>query len=569
MAQASTTLLIKTEGVTEGYKDIGKLLGPLQGINHMLYNLNKALGISSKESKTYKESLNGATNAGKAAAAETKKLQQSLRAAAKDATNLANSGNILSKAFNFNQIRQALGTVKNDIKLVVNEVYSWIQAAEQQARAEGTLQNTLSRLGIKENIDDWKEWAGELQNVTTYGDEYILQLSKMAVQFTKNGASAKELTKTAMDMAAATGGDAKEAMNALLRAASGSDRTLKAYGIYLSDAEKEAFKTATTTEKMAIIIKKAKGQYSGFSEALANTPEGAIKQVKNIIGDIKENLGKVLNLPFVAYIKSIALGMQRVLGLTKDATNNIKVSGQITNILGKSLNVLPAILQDVTAGAKGIFFVFKGLMEAVNFVKLGIAGWGGIIAKITNNASMLKDMLDMGKTAENNISAYEKMYNSIGQGLDNFGKKLDGLDKEMEDTFKNTINSQNATTITQKWVDDLNAGMDKTGGVTVKVKPEVEALDLSDMFQGQVFDANSMQMMSEQALKIKQEYNDKLLNLEKVFIEQKKALDTMLNNAGDDPAQLQWLREQQLAIEQSYEQQKHDLKIQYAGQNNV
>ena len=372
MAQASTTLLIKTEGVTEGYKDIGKLLGPLQGINHMLYNLNKALGISTKESKAYKESLTGATNAGKAAATETKKLQQSLRAAAKDATNLATSGSTLSKAFNFNQIRQALSTVKNDIKLVVGEVYSWVQAAEKQAQAEGTLQNTLSRLGIKENINDWREWAGELQNATTYGDEYILQLANMATQFTKNGASAKELTKTAMDMAAATGGDAKEAMSALLRAASGSDKALKAYGVYLSDAEKEALKTASAAEKMAIVIEKAKGQYSGFSEALANTPEGAIKQIKNIVGDIKEKLGSVIALPFVSYLKAIALGLNKVFGLTDKATQNFKISGNVINVIGKSLNVLPAILQNVLSGAKGVFFVFKGLSQLVDFVKVSV-----------------------------------------------------------------------------------------------------------------------------------------------------------------------------------------------------
>lgn len=565
MAQASTTLLIKTEGVTEGYKDIGKLLGPLQGINHMLYNLNKALGISSKESKAYKESLNGATNAGKAAADETKKLQQSLRAAAKDATKLATSGNTLSKAFNFNQIRQALSTVKNDIGLVVNEIQSWIQASETQARVEGSLQASLERNNIKSHINDWRQWAAELQKVTTLGDEQILKLSNIAVQYTKNSGKAKELTKVAMDLAAATGKDATEAMTALLRACNGSERALQSMGVFLTDTEKETFKTATATEKLEIILAKTKKQYAGFSEALANTPEGAIKQVKNIVGDIKEQLGKVLNLPFVAFIKSISLGFQRVLGVTKDTTNNIKLAGQVTNIMGKSLSALPAVLQDIISGAKGIFFVFKGVMQAVNAIKISVAGVGIVISKITKDSELFKDSMDFGKQAENAIDAYEKMYKSFGQGVDDFSKKFDGLGDEMEKTFKNAINDQNSKTITQKWVDDLQAGLDQND---ITIKPKVEPLDLSNMFQGQVFDANSMQMMSEQALKIKQDFEQKSLQIEQQFMAQKQALKEMMGVAGDDPQQLQWIREQQIAIEQNYEQQKHDLKIQYAQQTN-
>lgn len=568
MAQASTTLLIKTEGVTEGYKDIGKLLGPLQGINHMLYNLNKALGISSKESKAYKESLNGATNAGKAAADETKKLQQNLRAAAKDATNLATSGNTLSKAFNFNQIRQALSTVKNDIGLVVNEIQSWIQASEIQARVEGSLQASLERNNIKSHINDWRQWAAELQKVTTLGDEQILKLSNVAVQYTKNSSKAKELTKVAMDLAAATGKDATEAMTALLRACNGSERALQSMGVFLTDTEKETFKTATATEKLEIILAKTKKQYAGFSEALANTPEGAIKQVKNIVGDIKEQLGKVLNLPFVAFVKSISLGFQRVLGVTKDTTNNIKLAGQVTNIMGKSLSALPAVLQDIISGAKGIFFVFKGLMQAVNAIKISIAGIGTVISRITKDSELFKDSMDFGKQAEKAIDAYEKMYKSFGQGVDDFSKKFDGLGEEMEKTFKNTINDQNSKTITQKWADDLQNGLDQAGDIKIKVKPEIEALDLSNMFQGQVFDASSMQMMSEQALKIKQDFEQKSLQIEQQFMAQRQALQEMMGVAGDDPQKLQWIREQQIAIEQNYEQQKHDLKIQYAQQTN-
>lgn len=572
MAQASTTLLIKTEGVTEGYKDIGKLLGPLQGINHLLYNLNKALGISTKESKAYKQSLEGTAQGAKAAADHTRKMQNDLRAAAKSVTTLNNSSKLMAASFNFNNIINSLSIFKNGIIQLGQEFLSLTTAAEKQARAEGQLQSSLQKFNISGTIDEYKRWASALQSVTTYGDEEILSLANQAAQYTKNEKLTKQLTESALNLAAATGQSAKDAMNGLLRAVNGQNRALQTMGVYLSDSEKETLKTASSAEKLAIIVGKVNQQYSGFAEAVANTPEGAIKQIQNIIGDIKEKLGSVIALPFVSYLKSIGLGLSRVLGLTDEATQNFKISGNVINVIGKSLNVLPSILQNVLSGAKGVFFVFKGLSQLVDFVKISVAGWGIAIAKIKGDAKMLNEMLDMGKSSEKAIENMEKMYNSFGILTDDFSNKLDGLGTEMEKAFTDSINKNNSVTITAKWFQDLQAGMDentnKDGGLKVKVKPEVEGLDFGNIFGDQVFDSESLSMQSEQALKIKEDFEAKSLEIEQRYIAQKQALDQMLGNASDNPEQLRWLKDQQLAVEADYEQRKHDLKIQYAAQTN-
>lgn len=572
MAQASTTLLIKTEGVTEGYKDIGKLLGPLQGINHLLYNLNKALGISTKESKAYKQSLEGTAQGAKAAADHTRKMQNDLRAAAKSVTNLNNSSKLMAASFNFNNIINSLSIFKNGIIQLGQEFLSLTTAAEKQARAEGQLQSTLQKFNISGTIDEYKQWASALQSVTTYGDEEILALANQAAQYTKNEKLTKKLTESALNLAAATGQNAKDAMNNLLRAANGQNRALQTMGVYLSDSEKETLKTASSTEKLAIIVGKVNQQYSGFAKAMANTPKGAIKQIQNIIGDIKEKLGGVIALPFVSYLKAIGLGLNKVLGLTDEAMQNFKISGNVINVIGKSLNVLPAILQNVLSGAKGVFFVFKGLSQLVDFVKISVAGWGIAIAKIKGDAKMLNEMLDMGKSSEKAIENMEKMYNSFGVLTDDFSNKLDGLGTEMENAFTDSINKNNSVTITAKWFQNLQAGLDenanKDGGLKVKVKPEVEGLDFGNIFGDQVFDSESLSMQSSQMLKIKEDFEAKSLEIEQRYIAQKQALDQMLGNASDNPEQLRWLKDQQLAVEEDYEQRKHDLKIQYATQTN-
>jgi hypothetical protein len=572
MAQASTTLLIKTEGVTEGYKDIGKLLGPLQGINHLLYNLNKALGISTKESKAYKQSLEGTAQGAKIAADNTRKMQNDLRAAAKSVTTLNNSSKLMAASFNFNNIINSLSIFKNGIIQLGQEFLSLTTAAEKQARAEGQLQSTLQKFNISGTIDEYKQWASALQSVTTYGDEEILSLANQAAQYTKNEKLTKQLTESALNLAAATGQNAKEAMNGLLRAVNGQNKALQTMGVYLSDSEKETLKTASSAEKLAIVVGKVKQQYAGFAEAMANTPEGAIKQIQNIIGDIKEKLGGVIALPFVSYLKAIGLGLNKILGLTDEATQNFKISGNVINVIGKSLNVLPSILQNVLSGAKGVFFVFKGLSQLVDFVKISVAGWGIAIAKIKGDAKMLNEMLDMGKSSEKAIENMEKMYNAFGVLTDDFSNKLDGLGTEMEKAFTDSINKNNSVSITAKWFKDLQAGMDenvnKDGGLKVKVKPEVEGLDFGNIFGDQVFDTESLSMQSSQMLKIKEDFEAKSLEIEQRYIAQKQALDQMSGNASDNPEQLKWLKDQQLAVEEDYEQRKHDLKIQYATQTN-
>lgn len=97
MATAASTLVIKTEGVTESYKDIGNLLGPLQGINTMLYQLNKAMGIVNKQNSATGKSLTTLAKEGNKTAKSQLDLQKQLRQTAKEAVKAAKEQSASSK----------------------------------------------------------------------------------------------------------------------------------------------------------------------------------------------------------------------------------------------------------------------------------------------------------------------------------------------------------------------------------------------------------------------------------------------------------------------------------------
>ena len=63
-----------------------------------------------------------------------------------------------------------------------------------------------------------QEYASELQGITTFGDEVILQNQALLASFGMNENQLKTTTKAALDFAAATGSDLKAAVNLLGKA---------------------------------------------------------------------------------------------------------------------------------------------------------------------------------------------------------------------------------------------------------------------------------------------------------------------------------------------------------------
>ena len=77
----------------------------------------------------------------------------------------------------------------------------------------------------------------------------------------------------------------------------GLDR-LKQIGVSFTAQEKEQIQTLMDANEQFkaqdIILDKVKGKYGGLAEAIASTPTGKLDQIKNVLGDIKEDLGKGL-----------------------------------------------------------------------------------------------------------------------------------------------------------------------------------------------------------------------------------------------------------------------------------
>lgn len=315
MAKATTTTYLEIEsiGADKLITTMDSLRKSLNFVAGQLKDLNKGLGISSAKAKEGAKAIDDQAKAAAAATVSATQLRVAMAQQAATTSELAGAVDKLTKAHDEQQkkaskldwtalkskidlAKQAYSAVKSTLQSLGQEALRLSQAWDVQEQAELRLQAALNAPGgIKGSIEDFKAWAGEVQNATTAGDEYVLTLAAQAARFAGSEGATKRATKAALDWAAATGGDASQAVQALGRAMSGNARGLQQLGIYLSDNEQEWLKSAKTADKMNFLLEKLEGNYRGFSEAIAATPTGVLTQCQNILGDIDEQVGRLVS----------------------------------------------------------------------------------------------------------------------------------------------------------------------------------------------------------------------------------------------------------------------------------
>lgn len=161
-----------------------------------------------------------------------------------------------------------------------------IRAAGVQEQAIAKLEAALAPLGDRagEVAKRLREHSSALQEVTTFGDEVILQGQALIASFVRDEEAIKRATEAALDMATALGIDVRTAFLLLGRAAAGNTELLSRYGITLDQ-------NIPKSERFAAAIAKINEQFGGAARAQAETYAGQLQQIGNLWGDLREKAG--------------------------------------------------------------------------------------------------------------------------------------------------------------------------------------------------------------------------------------------------------------------------------------
>jgi hypothetical protein len=262
------------------------------------------------------------------------------------------------------------------ISIGLKEVFD---ATVAQERADRLLENAVRATGQAAGFtaEQLKAQAAALQDTTTFSDDAIQSVQTQLLKFRNvQGEVFRDATKSILDFAASTGGDATEAVKmlgfALNNPVEGLNR-LKRAGIDVNFALEEQVKNlinlGKVTEAQQVILDEFQKTVGGSAEAMRNTLGGSLTALRNkfedtfleikgpIVGQltaainiITSNLGtmsQIFNAVFAAIKSVVEDAMQIVFGFLdgigkmiagdwRSAMESFKLSGESINIVGRA-----------------------------------------------------------------------------------------------------------------------------------------------------------------------------------------------------------------------------------------
>ncbi len=192
-------------------------------------------------------------------------------------------------------------------------VGSLVKAYGIQELAEAKLRSALKATGNAVGItfDAMKEFAKELQNVTTFGDEAIIGAQGLLTTFTQIGKEVFPVAlEAAADMSTMFGQDLQQSViqlgTALNDPIAGVGR-LKRIGISFTEEQRNTIKGFVEANDIMsaqkVILDELRVEFGGVAKEMATTGTGALKQYSNAMGDLKELLGGIILERFLPLIQ--------------------------------------------------------------------------------------------------------------------------------------------------------------------------------------------------------------------------------------------------------------------------
>lgn len=288
-----------------------------------------------------------------------------------------------------------------------------------QETAERKLETVMrQRMGASEDdIQSIKDLASAQQEIGVIGDEVQLSGAQQVATFLKERDSLAALMPAMNNLLAqqkgltATTGDAVQIGNLMGKAMIGQVDALKRVGITFTEAEGNVMKYGTEQERAAMLAQIITNNVGEMNAELANTESGKQQQLVNTLGDMKEELGALVNgaLPFVtiaaestqalASITTLITGV-KALSTTIYASAKAFAVSTAAFIKNKAATLATAAAQGVVKAAT---LAWTGVQKVLNIVLtanpigLVIAAIGALVTAVIyayNNCESFRKIVD-------------------------------------------------------------------------------------------------------------------------------------------------------------------------------
>lgn len=239
-------------------------------------------------------------------------------------------------------VTKTFKAVTGTIKAAVNAMNELSDAADKQIKAE-----TLLETAAKNNpfMDDYavkklKNYANELSNISTYGDEDLLPFMAQLTASGRTMAESQDIMSAAVNLASSGTMSLDSAVKNLNKTYSGMKGELGESIPEIKNLTEEQLKNG---DAVAIIAR----QYDGMA---VNTTKatGANKQLANALGDLREHAGKVIKFffdPIKRGLTSLITGVNNLWSKVEDFmfTSDTPKATTLTSLLDQQQTELKAL----------------------------------------------------------------------------------------------------------------------------------------------------------------------------------------------------------------------------------
>lgn len=221
---------------------------------------------------------------------------------------------------------------------------SSIKAFIEQETATNKLNIALKNQGIfsQQLSQDLQNYATQLQKVTTFSDETIIETQALLTSFGLAGQQLKDTTKAALDLSKGLGIDLRTATMLLGKAAVGEIGTLSRFGIKIDE-------NIPKSEQFAAVLGQVNQRFGGSAQAALNTYAGKLENFTNRVDDLKERIGAEL-IPIMDFWLN---KLESLLGLLErlnviEAQNASQTNEVVQGIIDKKLELIRVSTEEGT-----------------------------------------------------------------------------------------------------------------------------------------------------------------------------------------------------------------------------
>ena len=379
--------------------------------------------------------LDGDSKSFKDLAKDADGLKQVITSTLSEAQQL--KGNVI----NFAALATGIDAAQRSFSQLQSGMKDLADAYAVQEVAETKLATVMQqRMGATDaEIQSIKELASAQQEIGVIGDEVQLSGAQQIATFLNEKASLETLIPAMNNLLAqqkglnASTGDAVQVGNLMGKAMMGQVDALKRVGISFTEAEANVIKYGTEQERAAMLAQVIQNNVGDMNAELAATDSGKQQQLVNTLGDMKEQIGGLVNgaLPFVtmaaqasqalAAVSTLIAGI-KTLTTTLYASTKAFIASTAATIKNKVATLAVAAAQKVVTIATNAWKAAQVVLNMIltaNPIGLIITAIGLLVTAVI--------------TAYNNCESFRKIVDGVWEAIKPLANAImNGLAKAFE-----------------------------------------------------------------------------------------------------------------------------------------